>query len=98
MRSSEQQADADTATAPAVDGAPRATRPRSTIGAKRLFPEPTQRELTDEALRRADETRTAMLCALGRDVDSTAAGHLRQAFSALDDARRHLASGRALAR
>lgn len=100
MRSSEQQDDAVTATEPAAAAAPRATRPRSTVSATRLTTAdaPTQLALVDEALRRLDGAREGIMSALGRDTGSIAAGHLRAAAAQLEATRRHLASGRALAR
>ncbi|UUY01946.1 hypothetical protein LRS13_14590 [Svornostia abyssi] len=59
---------------------------------------PTQLALVDEALRRLDSAREGLLSALGRDTGSIAAGHLRAAAAQLEVTRRHLASGRALAR
>lgn len=97
MRSSEQQDDVATATEPAGDAAPRATRPRD-VHVTRLSTEPTQIALVDAALRQLDATRTAIEEALGRDVHSLAAPNLHGAHALLDEARRCLANARGLAR
>ncbi len=98
MPSSEQQDVAATATDPAADAAPRATRPRSSVHAQRLSPAPTQRELVDAALRQVDATRTAIEEALGCDVHSLAAPNLHGAHGLLDEARRCLANARGISR